>query len=179
VASLTAISASYGETLHHCVACGGKHIYFWRMKNFQYTANQTEEAFHIHRCANCGTGFLNQPPHIKWLQAIYQFSGQALTKPISLEAVLAHEAEFQNCVADAQRMSYEGLKALFYQHGFSIVKVEHITRIPANALSKRLRLQGKLASFVNALVKPLQVPFSYLMNFLGMGIYINIYAVKD
>jgi hypothetical protein len=76
-------------------------------------------------------------------------------------------------------MSYEGLKALFYQHGFSIVKVEHITRIPANALSKRLRLQGKLAPFVNALVKPLQVPLSYLINFLGMGIYINIYAVKD
>ncbi|MCX7114222.1 MAG: class I SAM-dependent methyltransferase [Proteobacteria bacterium] len=313
MASITAISASYGETLHHCVACGGKNIYLWRIKHFQYTERNTKEAFHIHRCANCGTGFLNQPPHKKWLQAIYQYSGQALTKPITIGEVLAREVAFPNCAVDARRMSHQadqinlsgnkaaldvgsgfgfytqalrnigyrtvsinpakyenevfqemngdspipviledfkptesfgvvimsqvlehilepdqtikkasallsqggvlacavpnfdsiavklmgsrdnaclwvpehvnyftvdGLKALLIQHGFHIVKVGQITRIPSNALSKRLGLEGKWASFVNALVKPIQVPFASLMNLLGVGIYINIYAVK-
>jgi hypothetical protein len=72
----------------------------------------------------------------------------------------------------------DGLEALLEQNGFRLVKVEQITRVPFNALSKRLRLQGKMASLVNALVKPMQVPFASLMNFLGMGIYINVYAVK-
>ena len=72
----------------------------------------------------------------------------------------------------------DGLTVLLERNGFHIVKIEQITRIPLNALSKRLGLTGKWASLVNAFVKPIQIPFAYLMNFLGMGIYINIYAVK-
>ncbi len=313
MASVTAIPAMYGDTLHQCVACGGKDIHFWRMKRFQYTASHAQEEFHIYRCSSCQTGFLNRPPHLKWLQSIYQYSGQALTQPITLKEVLAREAASPNCLVDAQRMSrladqmnlsanktaldvgsgfgfytqalrdsgyrtvsinpgtYEnevfkelngdgpipvmledfedaepfgivmmsqvlehilepdraikkasgllsrggilacavpnfdsitvklmgtrdnaclwvpehvnyftvdGLEALLEQNGFRLVKVEQITRVPFNALSKRLRLQGKMASLVNALVKPMQVPFASLMNFLGMGIYINVYAVK-
>ncbi len=312
--SVTAIPASYGDSLHHCVACGGKNIYFWRNKHFQYTLGQTKEAFQIHRCANCGTGFLNQPPHIKWLQAIYQYSGQALTSPINFDEVLAQEVEFPNCVVDARRMSYfadvmnkagnktaldvgsgfgfytqalrsfgyrtvsinpgkyenavfkqlngdtpipvmldkfesaesfgivmmsqvlehilepdkaikkastllsqggvlacavpnfnsisvkllgtrdnaclwvpehvnyftsDGLIYLLEHNGFRIIRVEQITRIPINYLSKRLGLKGRLASLVNAFIKLIKNPFEYLMNIFGIGIYINIYAVKN
>lgn len=72
----------------------------------------------------------------------------------------------------------KGLKALVERNGFSVVKVEQITRIPFNALSKRLRLKGIPAAISDGLVSILQVPFSVLMNFFKLGIYINLYAVK-
>jgi 2-polyprenyl-3-methyl-5-hydroxy-6-metoxy-1,4-benzoquinol methylase len=71
-----------------------------------------------------------------------------------------------------------GLKALVERNGFRVVKVELITRIPFNALSKRLRLKGRLAAVVDGLVNILQTPFAGLMNLFGLGIYINLYAVK-
>lgn len=313
MAFASAISGIYGEVLHECVACGGHKIRYWRRKNFQYTAGASRKAFHIYRCDSCGTGFLNQPPHVQWLQSIYQYSGQALTQAVTLEEVLAREAEFPNCKPDAERMSqqarqfdwsgndraldigsgfgfytqalrtlgyrtvsinpgqYEnevfrhlngdeplpvmfehyqaaepfgvvmmsqvlehlleperaigkvagllstggvlacavpnyasflvkllgtkdnaclwvpehvnyftekGLIALLERNGFRVVRVEQITRIPFNALSKRLRLKGRPAAFADALVRLAQVPFAGLMNFFGLGIYINIYAVK-
>lgn len=72
----------------------------------------------------------------------------------------------------------DGLKALVERNGFRVVKVEQITRIPYNALSKRLRLKGRPAAVVDRLVSIVQVPFASLMNYFGMGIYINLYAVK-
>lgn len=310
----SAATETYGELLHNCVACGGKRISYWRKKNFQYTESSTRKEFHIYRCSSCGSGFLNQPPHAQWLQSIYQYSGQALTRPITLEDVLARESRFPNCTVDAERISHQasqlnssgnnlaldigsgfgfytqalrklgyrtvsinpgkyenavfrklngdeplpvmfenyqpaerfdvvvmsqvlehmlepdraiskvsgllatggvlacavpnyasflvkllgakdnaclwvpehvnyftekGLKALVEQNGFRVVKVEQITRIPFNALSKRLRLQGRAAAVVDSLVKVAQIPFAGLMNFLGLGIYINLYAVKQ
>ncbi|MGJ0492127.1 class I SAM-dependent methyltransferase [Methylobacter sp.] len=308
-----AVSEIYGDVLHACVACGSKKISYWRKKNYQYTDGADHKEFHIYRCASCGTGFLNQPPHVQWLQAIYQYSGQALTQPVTIEDVLAREAEFPNCTVDAERMArqadqcnysdnrraldigsgfgfytralkkagyqtvsinpgeYEnevfrklngdepvpvmfedfepsepfgvvlmsqvlehllepnraickvsdllttggvlacavpnydsflvkllgtkdnaclwvpehvnyftekGLTALVEQNGFHVVKVEQITRVPFNALSRRLRLRGRPAVAADALVKLLQIPFAGLMNFFGLGIYINLYAVK-
>jgi hypothetical protein len=73
----------------------------------------------------------------------------------------------------------KGLKALVERNGFLVVKVEQVTRIPFNALSKRLRLKGRLAAIADGLVKVLQIPFAGLMQFFGMGIYINLYAVKE
>jgi len=309
-----AVSEIYGEVLHECVACGAEKIRYWRQKDFHYTENSTHSEFHIYRCETCGTGFLNRPPHAKWLQAIYQYSGQALTQPIALEEVLAREAEFPNCTVDAGRMArkadqfnrsvnplaldigsgfgfytqalrkvgyrtvsinpgkyenavfkglngdeplavmfekYEarepfgivmmsqvlehllapdqaikkvsallssggvlacavpnyasflvkllgtqdnaclwvpehvnyfteqGLKALMERNGFTVMKVEQVTRIPFNALSRRLGLKGKPAAVADALVRYLQIPFAGLMHCFGLGIYINLYAVKN
>lgn len=309
-----AASGIYGDLLRQCVACGSDKISYWRHKSFQYTESTSYEELHIYRCRCCGTGFLNRPPAIQWLQSIYQYSGQALTKAITLEDVLAREAEFPNCVVDAARLSqqadrfnisgnhqaldigsgfgfytkalrsvgyrtvsinpgkYEnevfrslngdeplnvmfenyqpagqfgvvmmsqvlehllepdqairkvadlleaggvlacavpnfnsilvkllgtrdnaclwvpehvnyftekGLKDLVERNGFRVVKVEQITRIPFNALSKRLRLKGKPAAVVDGLVKFLQIPFASLIYFFGLGIYINLYAVKN
>ncbi|MGZ8191472.1 MAG: class I SAM-dependent methyltransferase [Methylococcaceae bacterium] len=313
MAYTTAISAIYGDVLHKCVACRAEKIRYWGQKNFQYTENTSHKEFHIYRCESCGTGFLNRPPHMQWLQSIYQYSGQALTQAITLEDVLAREIEFPNCTVDARRMSgladrfnssvncqaldigsgfgfythalrkagyqtvsinpgkYEnevfrtlngdeplavmfenyqptgkfgvvmmsqvlehllepdqaikkvsgllasggvlacavpnyasflvkllgtrdnaclwvpehvnyftenGLRTLMESNGLRVVKVEQITRIPFNALSKRLGLKGRPAAVVDSLVKVLQTPFAGLMNFFGMGIYINLYAVK-
>lgn len=309
----SAASGIYGEILRECVACRDEKIRYWRQKNFHYTQSASHKEFHIYRCERCGTGFLNRPPHVKWLQSIYQYSGQALTQAITLEDVLAREAEFPNCKVDAERMSrqadqfnnsgndraldigsgfgfytqalrkvgyrtvsinpgkyenevfrnlngdepiavmfenYEpsepfgvvmmsqvlehllepdnaiskvagllapggvlacavpnydsflvkllgtkdnaclwvpehvnyftenGLRALVERNGFRVVKVEQITRIPFNALSKRLRLKGRPAAVVDGWVKSLQAPFAGLMHTFGLGIYINLYAVK-
>jgi SAM-dependent methyltransferase len=251
---------------------------------------------------------------MQWLQSIYQYSGQALTQPITLDDVLARETEFPNCKIDAERMSYQadwfnisgygraldigsgfgfytqalrkqgyrtvsinpgeyenevfrnlngdeplvmmfenyeascqfgvvmmsqvlehllepdqaikkvsdvlapggvlacavpnydsflvkllgtkdnaclwvpehvnyftakGLSALVERNGFQVVKVEQITRIPFNALSKRLRLKGRPAAVIDGLVKFLQIPFAGLMHCFGLGIYINLYEVKQ
>ena len=73
----------------------------------------------------------------------------------------------------------QGLKALVERNGFRVVKVEQITRIPFNALSKRLRLKGKPAAIVDGFVNYFQSPFASLMHCFGLGIYINLYAVKQ
>jgi SAM-dependent methyltransferase len=72
----------------------------------------------------------------------------------------------------------KGLRALVERNGFRVVKVEQITRIPFNAASKRLRLKGRPAAVIDGLVKFLQIPFASLMHYFGLGIYINLYAVK-
>jgi hypothetical protein len=56
--------------------------------------------------------------------------------------------------------------------------VEQITRIPFNAVSRRLRLKGRPAAMADGLVSIFEAPFAGLMNFFGLGIYINCYAVK-
>ncbi len=308
-----AVSETYGDFLNECVCCGGNDIRFWRKKYFQYTNTSSRQEFRIFRCDNCGSGFLNQPPAAEWLQAIYQYSGQALTQAITLQEILRREAEFPNVKLDADRISLQahrfnrsannqaldigsgfgfytkalrdlayrtvsinpgkfenqvfkdlngdeplavmfenyqtpdnfgvvvmsqvlehllepdralgkvsgllasggvlacavpnyasflvkllgtkenaclwvpehvnyftekGLKALFERNGLQIVKMEQITRIPFDALSKRLRLTGKTAVAANSLVELMQVPFGKVMNFFGLGIYINLYAVK-
>jgi len=310
----SAASGIYGDILRECVACRAEKIRYWRQKNFHYTESAKHKEFHIYRCESCGTGFLNRPPHVQWLQSIYQYSGQALTQAITLEDVLAREVEFPNCKVDAERMSqqakgfnnsgndraldigsgfgfytqalrtagyrtvsinpgqYEnevfrnlngdeplavmfedyqpseqfgvvmmsqvlehllepdqaiskvsgllasggvlacavpnydsflvkllgtrdnaclwvpehvnyftenGLRTLVERNGFRVVKVEQVTRIPFNALSKRLRLKGRPAAVVDGCVKSLQSPFAGLMHRFGLGIYINLYAVKQ
>ena len=309
----TTVSEIYGDALHECVSCKGEKIKLWGKKNFHYTESANHKEFDIYRCESCGTGFLNRPPAMQWLQAIYQYSGQALTQAITLEDVLVKETEFPNCKLDAERMSdkadwfnvsgfgkaldigsgfgfytqalrklgyrtvsinpgeyendvfrnlngdeplammfedyestelfgvvmmsqvlehllepdraikkvagllapggvlacavpnydsflvkllgtkdnaclwvpehvnyfsEEGLRALMERNGFRVVKVEQITRIPFNALSRRLRLKGMPAAMADAVVSIFEVPFAGLMNFFGLGIYINCYAVK-
>lgn len=102
-----ASSAVYGELLRECVACGGGNLRFWRTKRYQYTRNGSAEAFRIWRCSECGTGFLNRPPHADWLKTIYQYSGQALAGPVTAADILAREARFPNITLDAARMARE------------------------------------------------------------------------
>lgn len=312
--TVSAVSALYGDVIDECVACRAEKISYWRKKNFQFTDNAKNEEFYIYRCESCGTGFLNRPPHVAWLQSIYQYSGQALTQAVTLDEVLARETEFPNCKVDAARMSlkadrfnrsgnfqaldigsgfgfytkalrklnyrtvsinpgqyenevfknlngdeplammfenYEasgrfgivmmsqvlehllepnsainkasgmlapggvlacavpnynsflvkllgtrdnaclwvpehvnyftekGLKTLVERNGFRVVKMEQITRIPFNAISKRLGLKGKPAAVIDRLTEYLQIPFAALMHCFGFGIYINLYAVKN
>jgi SAM-dependent methyltransferase len=73
----------------------------------------------------------------------------------------------------------QGLTALVERNGFRVVKIQQVTRVPFNAASKRLRLKGKPAAMVDGLVKFLQIPFAGLINYFGLGIYINLYAVKN
>lgn len=313
MALTSAGSAVYGEALRECVACGGENLRFWRTKRYQYTLDSSVEAFQIWRCSDCGTGFLNRPPHADWLKAIYQFSGQALTEPVTAADIVAREAKFPNITLDAARMArdadrfnasgnkraldvgsgfgfytqalrkqgyrtvsinpgkYEnavfkelngdepiplmlesfqdsepfgvilmsqvlehipeprqavgklagllapggvlacavpnfdsfavkllgtrdnaclwvpehvsyftekGLKTLLEQNGFRVMDVEQITRVQPNALSKRLNGGEKLSSFLESLVAQLQNPLSRIVNSLGMGIYLNVYAIK-
>ncbi|MCQ8103173.1 class I SAM-dependent methyltransferase [Methylomonas sp. SURF-2] len=74
--------------------------------------------------------------------------------------------------------SEKGLRRLLARHGLEIVRVEQITRIPPNALSKRLKLSGRAARLADGIVSLIQKPFGGLMNGLGWGIYLNVYAVK-
>ena len=117
---VSAVSEIYGDILHACVSCGGEKISYWRRKNFQYTESSSHKEFHIFRCESCGTGFLNRPPHMQWLQSIYQYSGQALTEAISLEEVLAREARFPNCKVDAERMTHQANLFNFSGNGMAL-----------------------------------------------------------
>lgn len=306
-------SAVYGEFLNECVACGGGNLRFWRTKRYQYTSNSSVEAFHIWRCSDCGTGFLNRPPHSDWLKAIYQLSGQALTEPVTAADVLARETKFPNMTVDAARMArdadrynssgnkraldigsgfglytqalrkagyrtvsinpgkYEnavfreingddpisvrfdsfqdsepygvvvmsqvlehlldperavrkvfgllapggvlacavpnfesfavrllgtrdnaclwvpehvnyftekGLRILLENSGFKVMRMEQITRIQPNALAKRINGGKLLSGLLEFLVINLKEPFGRIVDSLGMGTYVNVYAVK-
>ena len=307
-------AAKYGDILHECVACGAGTLSHWRTKRYQYTQAHSVEKFDICRCASCGTAFLNRPPHAEWLKEIYQYSGQALTQPITADEVLAREAKFPNCTLDAARMAsqadrlnqsgnsraldigsgfgfytqalrsvgyrtvsinpgkYEntvfkalngdepipvmfesyadrepfgvvlmsqvlehmlnpgqvvgqvsslltrggvfacavpnfnslvvrllgtrdnaclwvpehvnyftaaGLSALLEAHGLKVVKMEQTTRIPPDALSRRIRMGPTVSRLLDGLVVLSQGLVSRVMNSLGMGIYMTVYAVKQ
>lgn len=307
-------AASYGEMLSACVACGGRGIASWRTKRFQYTQAHSQEEFGIYRCDTCGTGFLNPPPHVQWLKAIYQYSGHGLTRPITLNEVLAREARFPNSTLDAERMArhadrlnatgnkaaldigsgfgfytqalrkrgystvsinpgqYEnavfrqlngddpvpvmledfhatepfgvvmmsqvlehllepdrairkvasmlapggilacavpnfesfavrllgarenaclwvpehvnyftadGLRLLLNGNGFKVIRAEQVTRLPVDGLSRRMKLGKKMTSMLETVAARVQGPAGAIMNALGMGIYVNVYAVKQ
>ncbi len=72
-----------------------------------------------------------------------------------------------------------GLKRLLENNGFKVVKAEQISRIPLYGLLRRLKAKGKLASLIEILISHLQAPFGWVLNLLGIGIYINIYAIKS
>jgi hypothetical protein len=72
----------------------------------------------------------------------------------------------------------QGLQSLLERNGLKVVNTEQVTRIQYNALSRRLGLTGGLARLADTLVKYAQIPFAMLMDALGLGIYLNVYAVK-
>lgn len=94
----------FGSSFDQCVACGSTDLRLWAEKKFWFTDNQNSQAFKISKCHNCGTGFLNPPPHEELLGNIYAKSGHALTAPVSLAKVLENERRFPNSTVDADRM---------------------------------------------------------------------------
>jgi SAM-dependent methyltransferase len=71
-----------------------------------------------------------------------------------------------------------GLKLLLESNGFKVVRTEQISRIPLYSWSRRMRVKGKLAALMNAILARLQTPFAWLTKLFGLGIYLNMYAVK-
>ncbi len=98
------MSQIFAKHLNHCIACGSEQLKPWQKKRFSYTERVENTEFQIVRCQQCGTGFLNPPPHTDLLKSIYQYSGHALTSPISLATVLAQEKQFPNSTIDAKRI---------------------------------------------------------------------------
>ena len=72
----------------------------------------------------------------------------------------------------------QGLVSLLERNGLRVLKTEQISRVPTNAVSRRLGLKGSLAAVIDAAVGLAQLPFTGLMNVLGLGIYITVYAEK-
>ena len=96
---------SFGTGFQHCIACGSEEIGLWRSKSFAASAQSDIRSFAIHRCARCGSGFLNPPPSSSYLRKVYAVSGHGLTRPITLEEVEKGERLFPNATVDAERMA--------------------------------------------------------------------------
>lgn len=95
----------FASELDSCVSCASKAIEFWGRKRRWYTGSVEGSEFQIFRCRGCGSGFLNPPPSNELLRKIYQFSGHALTAPISLREIGDSEKRFPNSTVDAARLA--------------------------------------------------------------------------
>jgi len=72
--------------------------------------------------------------------------------------------------------SQKGLIKLLHKTGFSVYKCIVLSRIPYNFLSNRLKLQGLPRKICNEIIRLSQkLPLS-LLDYLGLGLYINIWA---
>jgi SAM-dependent methyltransferase len=72
-----------------------------------------------------------------------------------------------------------GLKTLLESNGFKVVLTEQVTRAPRGWLMKHLPAGGPLAAVLDRLTGWLEKPLAWVMNGLGLGIYFNVYAVKE
>lgn len=97
--------SDFGHKLDACVACEVETTELWGHKRRWYTGSVEGSEFQIFRCRACGTGFLNPPPSNELLGKIYQFSGHALTEPVSLRQIKENEQRFPNSTVDATRMA--------------------------------------------------------------------------
>jgi len=88
----------------HCIACGSTSIRYWRSKSYAYSSRRHETSFHIYRCRDCGSGFLNPPPSDALLEQIYAYSGHGLQTPVSSRDILDRERDFPNSTLDADRI---------------------------------------------------------------------------
>lgn len=74
--------------------------------------------------------------------------------------------------------SASGLRRLMADAGLEVMAVAQVSRVPYDALSRRLRLAGPVAALADMLVRVGQVPVCHLMNLAGMGAQLNVYARK-
>jgi len=70
-----------------------------------------------------------------------------------------------------------GLSRCFASCGLRVVHSDFVTRIPCDALSRRVGLSGN--RLLQCLVRIGQKPFLKLVDRLGCGLCINMYAIKD
>jgi SAM-dependent methyltransferase len=75
--------------------------------------------------------------------------------------------------------STEGLTTLLERHGLNVVKVEQVTRIPCDAVRRRLKIEGRVGTLLDRLVRVSQSDMARLLHTLDMGLYINMYAVQS
>jgi 2-polyprenyl-3-methyl-5-hydroxy-6-metoxy-1,4-benzoquinol methylase len=74
--------------------------------------------------------------------------------------------------------SSRGLRILFERNGFSVLKLEYITRLPTNPFSRRFNRMSIAASALDKLTNKTQNPIKNVLNKLGLGLHINMYAIK-
>jgi 2-polyprenyl-3-methyl-5-hydroxy-6-metoxy-1,4-benzoquinol methylase len=75
-------------------------------------------------------------------------------------------------------MTIEGLRRMFGASNLQIIESSFLTRIPYNAVSKRLILSGYMAHCSETLIKYTQRPFALMLDKMGYGIVINACARK-
>jgi SAM-dependent methyltransferase len=87
-----------------------------------------------------------------------------------------------SCLWVPEHLNYfteKGLRLILNEAGYEIVRVDFISRIPYFKIAKILGVrEGWLRSLLNILSKYTQKPFMSIFNLLGMGLYINIYAIR-
>jgi 2-polyprenyl-3-methyl-5-hydroxy-6-metoxy-1,4-benzoquinol methylase len=89
------------------------------------------------------------------------------------------KAKDNGCLWVPEHLTYfsaKGLATLLSRAGFAVKSHMYISRIPYNALSRRLNLAGAPRRIMNGLVKNLQKPPLQLMNWLGLGLTHNIWG---
>lgn len=91
----------------NCIACGSGLTFLWGSKR------RNGVTFHIDRCKNCGTAFMNPRPTFEYLiSSIYSTSGHGLAAPITLDSLLELEREYPNATKDAETLVGVALKYL-------------------------------------------------------------------
>jgi 2-polyprenyl-3-methyl-5-hydroxy-6-metoxy-1,4-benzoquinol methylase len=89
------------------------------------------------------------------------------------------KARDNGCLWVPEHLTYfsaRGLAALLFRAGFAVKGHRYVSRIPCNALSRRLNLSGAPRRMMNGLVKNIQKPPFRLMNWLGFGLIHNIWG---
>jgi 2-polyprenyl-3-methyl-5-hydroxy-6-metoxy-1,4-benzoquinol methylase len=71
--------------------------------------------------------------------------------------------------------SYKSLRLLLQKHGFEIIKVDYITRLPLSSVTKRLAHFGK---YVPKIVNTMIPALLWSIDKIKMGSMLNIYARK-
>lgn len=97
-------------------------------------------------------------------------------------AVKALGVRDNSCLWVPEHVNYfteYGLNRLFKRCGLEVIYTENITRIRYDAISRRINFIKKLSPILDLMVKKSQYPISYIFDHIGMGSYINIYAMKS
>ncbi len=88
----------FDKILDHCPICGVSNIQFWRTKHKEGVE------YHIFKCDQCTTAFLNPRVTNQTILDIYDKSGHGLTNPVTLDEILQREKEYPNSTIDSERI---------------------------------------------------------------------------
>jgi 2-polyprenyl-3-methyl-5-hydroxy-6-metoxy-1,4-benzoquinol methylase len=88
----------------------------------------------------------------------------------------------RGCLWVPEHVNYftrQGVSRLLERFGFSILDYRQISRIPYNAVSRRLRLAAGTRRACNLMVRLLQAPPLRVLDRLGWGLYQNLWATPS